>query len=92
MKLLFDYGVDGEHIEAITTLPRWWDATDDEYDDYYIDYDAYLEEDGSYECCVSLVYETATDAYKEWSLANFKAEDEESACRLLELAADALYE
>ena len=94
MELNFDNGFYGEHLEAWTSLPEWWNATDNEFDDYGIYFNAYLNDkpDGGcyYDCFVELEYETCY-VHRTWELARFDAEDEDEAMRLLQVAADALY-
>ena len=102
MKLLFEDCDYYRDFEACCDLPEWWNATDEDYYTYYIWFKAYdtthhedeheerLHKSGyEFECCVFLAWQTGL---MRDEIATFPARDKKDAERLLQLAADALYE
>ena len=97
MKLYFEELHDGHGIQSICDPPSDWKA---DPEDGYVGFNAYelgywafsyekhlIDEGYEYICCIEFV--TDDDVL---SVGEFPARDEDDAVRLLQLAADSLYE
>ena len=106
MKLWFDECYDGD-FEAYCDLPDdwadeesplrqdgfiWFKAYNTGIDDGYDQTTRFREEGYAYECLIRYQYDPPCGPYHEEDLAVFGAHTREEAERLLQVAADAIYE
>lgn len=104
MKLWFDEGGLAGDFCCYRDLPEWWNATEQEREDFYVQFRAYnnrnmmdkheerMVEDGfDYECFVTIECDPPVGSFKEWTVGHFLAHDRIEAEWLMQLAANALY-